>query len=100
MKKSTARRKKSRKKEERKMEMESKREKRGEGRIGKGEEVKKEERETRRGSRTQSKNFTEFLKTNKQTNFVSVSQDYPPLNNLVSFFFFFYTYTNNKGIFN
>ena len=42
MKKSTARRKKSRKKEERKMEMESKREKRGEGRIGKGEEVKKE----------------------------------------------------------
>lgn len=67
------------------MEMESKREKRGEGRIGKGEEVKKEERETRRGSRTQWKNFTEFLK--KKNNFVSVSQDYPPLNNLVFHFF-------------
>lgn len=72
------------------MEMESKREKRGEGRIGKGEEVKKEERETRRGSRTQWKNFTEFLKK-KNNNFVSVSQDYPPLNNLVFRFFFFLT---------
>ena len=69
------------------MEMESKREKRGEGRIGKGEEVKKEERETRRGSRTQWKNFTEFLKKKTKNNFVSVSQDYPPLNNLVFHFF-------------
>lgn len=55
------------------------------GELGKerGEERGKRERETRRGSRTQWKNFTEVLK--KKKNFLSVSQDYPPLNNL--FFF-------------
>ena len=84
------------------MEMESKREKRGEGRIGKGEEVKKEERETRRGSRTQWKNFTEFLKKKKQQLCIS----FPRLSSTEQFsfsfffFFFFNSYTNNKGSFN
>ena len=83
------------------MEMESKREKRGEGRIGKGEELKKEERETRRGSRTQWKNFTEFLKKKKQ-----LCISFPRLSSTeqfsfsLLFFFFFNSYANNKGSFN
>ena len=57
-----------------------------------GEEKGKRERETRRGSRTNGRTLLKFSKKN-----LSVSQDYPPLNNSV---FFLYSYTNNKCIFN
>lgn len=58
-----------------------------------GEEKGKRERETRREEVEQ--NGRTLLKFSKKN--LSVSQDYPPLNNSV---FFLYSYTNNKCIFN
>lgn len=67
------------------MEMESKREKREEGRIGKGKEVKKGERgKEKQGEEVEHNGRTllKFSKKKEKKNFLSVSQDYPPLNNL------------------
>lgn len=65
------------------MEMESKREKREEGRIGKGKEVKKGERgKEKQGEEVEHNGRTLLKFSKKKKNFLSVSQDYPPLNNL------------------
>ena len=75
--------KRAREKEERKMEMESKRQKRGEERIGKGEQVKKRERGKEKQGEEVEQNGRTLLKFSKKK--LSFSQDYPPLNNSVFF---------------
>lgn len=77
------------------MEMERPRERRErKGELGKGKRGRKGERGKEKQGEEVEHNGRTLLKFSKKKNFISF-QDYPPLKNL-----FFFTYTNNKGIFN